>query len=112
VHYVDIPEIVLRVPCPNLCEGKATCSYLIKPGELPKDEEEVCLPAPKEENDDDKRLIETTTSMTWPNDFVNKIVCSDCVTAMSQIPDNSVDITITSPVYDNLRSLQRICIRL
>ena len=33
-----------------------------------------------------------------------KILQSDCVEIMSKIPDNSIDLTVTSPPYDNLRT--------
>ena len=33
-------------------------------------------------------------------DFLNKIVCGDAVDVMRQIPDNSVDLIITSPPYN------------
>ena len=41
--------------------------------------------------------------MIYPEDFINKIICGDCVEIMKDIPDNSIDLTITSPPYDNLR---------
>lgn len=34
---------------------------------------------------------------------INKIVVGDCVEVMKTIPDNSIDMCITSPPYDNLR---------
>lgn len=33
----------------------------------------------------------------------NRIYNMDCVEGMKQIPDNSIDLTVTSPPYDNLR---------
>lgn len=33
----------------------------------------------------------------------NKIICDDCVNLMKEMEDNSIDLTITSPPYDNLR---------
>lgn len=33
----------------------------------------------------------------------NKIYNMDCVEGMKQLPDNSIDLTVTSPPYDNLR---------
>ena len=33
----------------------------------------------------------------------NKIICDDCVNLMKKMEDNSIDLTITSPPYDNLR---------
>lgn len=34
---------------------------------------------------------------------LNKIYCGDCVQIMRQMPDNCIDLTVTSPPYDNLR---------
>jgi len=34
---------------------------------------------------------------------INKILCGDCVDILKNIPDNSVDIIITSPPYDEVR---------
>lgn len=35
---------------------------------------------------------------------INKIYNCDCLDGLKQLPDNSVDLTVTSPPYDNLRS--------
>jgi len=32
------------------------------------------------------------------------VVCGDCVEVMKKIPDNYIDLTVTSPPYDNLRN--------
>lgn len=34
----------------------------------------------------------------------NYIKCGDCVTLMKDLPDDSIDLTVTSPPYDNLRT--------
>lgn len=34
------------------------------------------------------------------NSFVNKIVCGNCIELMKEIPDNSVDLVVTSPPYN------------
>ena len=34
---------------------------------------------------------------------VNKIYCENCIDTMSKMPDGFVDLTVTSPPYDNLR---------
>lgn len=34
---------------------------------------------------------------------VNKIYNQDCLETMAKMPDNFVDLTLTSPPYDNLR---------
>ncbi|MBI4930222.1 MAG: site-specific DNA-methyltransferase [Bacteroidetes bacterium] len=36
----------------------------------------------------------------FPDDFVNKIVCGDCLETMRQMPDNCVDLAVTSPPYN------------
>lgn len=36
----------------------------------------------------------------FPEDFVNKIICSDSIEAMKQIPSGAVDLVITSPPYN------------
>ena len=41
--------------------------------------------------------------LTYPDDFINKIICGDCLEVMKNIPDNSIDLVVTSPPYDNLR---------
>ena len=35
---------------------------------------------------------------------LNKIYCEDCLETMARMPDASVDLTVTSPPYDNLRT--------
>lgn len=42
--------------------------------------------------------------MVYPDDFVNKIVKGDSAKVLSEIPKNIIDMTITSPPYDNLRT--------
>lgn len=34
---------------------------------------------------------------------MNKVICGNCVDVMAAFPDNYIDLTITSPPYDNLR---------
>lgn len=38
--------------------------------------------------------------MKFPEDFVNKIICGDSIDIMKQIPDESVDLVVTSPPYN------------
>jgi len=35
---------------------------------------------------------------------LNKIYCEDCMETMSRMKDNFIDLTVTSPPYDNLRT--------
>lgn len=37
--------------------------------------------------------------MKYPDDFINKIICGDCLEVMKGIPDKSVDLVITDPPY-------------
>lgn len=36
--------------------------------------------------------------------YIDEIICKDCVEFMKELPDNSIDLTMTSPPYDNLRN--------
>ena len=38
--------------------------------------------------------------MNYPDDFINKIICGDCLEVMKDIPDNSIDLVVTSPPYN------------
>jgi len=42
------------------------------------------------------------------NKFLNKIICGDAVDVMKNIPDNSIDLTVTSPPYGSLRTYKGI----
>jgi site-specific DNA-methyltransferase (adenine-specific) len=35
--------------------------------------------------------------------FLNRIINSDCVQGISELPSNSIDLVVTSPPYDNIR---------
>lgn len=37
-------------------------------------------------------------------EYLDRIICCECVTFMNQLPDNCIDLTVTSPPYDNLRN--------
>ena len=36
----------------------------------------------------------------------NKIYCENCLDTMARMPDDFIDLTVTSPPYDNLRDYQ------
>jgi len=38
------------------------------------------------------------------SDFINKIINGNCVEIMKSLEENSIDLTVTSPPYDNLRN--------
>lgn len=43
-------------------------------------------------------------NLNWPDDYMNKIICGDCLEIMRTMPDNAVDFIVTSPPYNaNLR---------
>ena len=41
--------------------------------------------------------------LVYSKDFLNKIICGDCAQMMSFIPENVIDLVVTSPPYDSLR---------
>jgi site-specific DNA-methyltransferase (adenine-specific) len=47
-------------------------------------------------------VIEQT--LTYPADFINKIIWGDCKKIMKYIPSGEIDLTVTSPPYDDLRN--------
>lgn len=42
--------------------------------------------------------------MIFPENFVNQIVCGDCLELMKMMPDNSVDLVVCSPPYNTSKS--------
>ena len=53
-------------------------------------------------NDKTKRNTNTPEGkkLEYPDDFINKIICGDCLEIMKRIPDNSLDLVVTSPPYN------------
>ncbi len=41
--------------------------------------------------------------MKWPDDYINKVICGDCLEVMQGIPDGAVDAVITDPPYGKTR---------
>lgn len=37
--------------------------------------------------------------MIWPDDYINKVICGDCLEVMKGIPDGAVDLVVTDPPY-------------
>lgn len=37
--------------------------------------------------------------LVYPNDFIDKIICGDCLEVMKQIPDRSIDAIVTDPPF-------------
>lgn len=38
--------------------------------------------------------------MRYPDDYMDKIICGDCLEVMKKMPDESVDLVVTSPPYN------------
>lgn len=38
--------------------------------------------------------------LNYPDDFINKIICGDCLDIMKKIPNNTIDLVVTSPPYN------------
>lgn len=38
--------------------------------------------------------------MKYPDDFINKNICGDCLEVMKKIPGDSIDLVVTSPPYN------------
>jgi len=45
----------------------------------------------------------TKKTMIYPDDFVNKVICGNSEEILLHIPDEQIDLTVTSPPYDKLR---------
>lgn len=41
--------------------------------------------------------------MKYPEKYINQIICGDSIKMTEGIPNNSIDLTVTSPPYDDLR---------
>lgn len=41
---------------------------------------------------------------SYVDEIRNKVICSDCLSEMKKIPTDSIDLIITSPPYDDLRT--------
>ena len=39
--------------------------------------------------------------LTYPKDYIGKIICGDCLEIMKGIPDKSIDIVLTDPPYQS-----------
>src|SRR3990167_674969 len=44
--------------------------------------------------------------LIWPESYINKIINSDCLEVMKQMPDKCVDLVVTSPPYDDMRDYE------
>lgn len=46
------------------------------------------------------KSVVSVEKLTFPKDFLNKIISADAIDVMKQIPDDSIDLVITSPPYN------------
>jgi DNA modification methylase len=37
--------------------------------------------------------------LIWPDDYINKVICGDCLEVMKGIPDGAIDLVVTDPPY-------------
>ena len=44
-------------------------------------------------------------------EFIGKIINDDCMKIMKNMPDECIDLTITSPPYDDLRDYENNLVR-
>ena len=54
-------------------------------------------------NDINENKALSQTSVMVSADLINKIHNENCLETMAKMPDNFIDLTVTSPPYDNLR---------
>lgn len=45
--------------------------------------------------------------MKYPEDYINKIHCADCIDFMKGIPDNYINLIVTSPPYWNIHKYNK-----
>lgn len=44
-------------------------------------------------------VTKAPADLVWPEDFINKIICGDCLDILPKIPDGAVDLVLTDPPY-------------
>jgi len=44
-------------------------------------------------------MSQSKKPLKFPDDFINKVTCGDCLEIMKQIPDHSIDLILTDPPY-------------
>ena len=53
------------------------------------------------DNANSKQKADEKQKYKFPDDFIDKVICGDCLEVMKYIPNNSVDLVITDPPYGN-----------
>ena len=44
-------------------------------------------------------MFHTSDNLIYPEDFINNIICGDCLELIKLIPNNSIDVVLTDPPY-------------
>ena len=60
-------------------------------------------------NDINENKALSQTSVMVSADLINKIHNENCLETMAKMPDNFIDLTVTSPPYDDLRTYNGYC---
>lgn len=47
-----------------------------------------------------------TQTLKFPDDFINKILCGECLSVMKLMPDKCVDLVFTSPPYADVKKYE------
>ena len=47
--------------------------------------------------------IDSTSNIEFRSNYHDSIICGDCETVLKDLPDNSVDLIVTSPPYADQR---------
>jgi len=104
------PELLIK--CDELgiknCKSK-TKSEIIKMinDKISPTKKKINLIIEDDEIDSENLIIEKLTDTTNKSDtvdkYINKIICEDSEKALKNIPSNSIDLTVTSPPYDEIR---------
>ena len=45
-------------------------------------------------------MVAKGDEVKYPDDYINKVICGDCLEIMKGIPDGSVDLVITDPPWN------------
>lgn len=44
-------------------------------------------------------IVDGSKPLAWPEDYINQVICGDCLEVMKGIPDGAVDLVVTDPPY-------------
>lgn len=52
----------------------------------------------------DRKPKDSVAAGEYLKKWINTVQCTDCVEGMKKLPDNSIDLVVTSPPYDGIRT--------